>query len=104
MNDPNIFPKGTHIVLLSNCDSSSVWEPGIPNNYIYRLHEDSSTFSIMLEKDAQDNENGWSIHPNSSFDKMKLRKATKEEILAYKKYGVCSVEKAKDFIIEYQIY
>lgn len=104
MIDTNIFPKGTHIVLLSSCDGSNVWGYKIPNNYIYKLRGDSSTFNLSLEKDAVGGQNGWSTVKPSVYNKMRLRAATPEEIAAYEKYGPCSVEKAKEFIFEHEIY
>lgn len=100
--DPNVFPKGTHIVLLSGCNGTNIWEPDIPNNYIYQLRANSSTFSLFLEKDAMGSQNGWSGSGN--LDKMRLREAMQQEIAAYEKYGPCSIEKAKEFIFEYEIY
>lgn len=107
MTDSNVFPKGTYIVLLSSCEGGSRWGDSIPNNHIYQLKEDSTTFYIMLEKDCTgSSSNGWIINPSNSagFDKMKLRRATEEEIAAYREFGPCNIEKAKLFVNEYQIY
>ena len=104
MIDTNVFSKGTYIVVLADCCGGNNWT-AIPTNHIYKLREDSHTFKILLEKDTMGSTtNGWTAAASCSLDKMKLRKATLEEIAAYERYGPCNIEKAKKFIFEYEIY
>ena len=87
--DPNVFPKGSYVVLLSTCDGESgVWGDCIPINYIYQLSRDSNSRCFYMAKDTRGNvDNGWSVDEESTFDsKLKLRAATTEEIALYQKH------------------
>lgn len=80
--DTNVFPKGAYVVLLSSCTGTNNWAPGIPENYVYRLSEDSSTSNFDIEVDHENRENGWgSKDPNCQ--KLRLRLATDNELIAY---------------------
>jgi hypothetical protein len=83
-NDPNYFPAGTYVVLLQACTGTDFWET-IPANHVYKLREDSSTFCFRIHKDIRgSSSNGWSTKDSKDCNnKLKLRKATNEEILAY---------------------
>lgn len=87
--DPNVFPKGSYVVLLSTCDGDPrIWGNSIPVNYIYQLSRDSNSRCFFMAKDTRGNvNNGWSVDEESTFDsKLKLRAATTEEIALYQKH------------------
>lgn len=87
--DPNVFPKGSYVVLLSTCDGNPrVWGNSIPVNCIYQLSKDSNSRCFYMAKDTRGNvDNGWSVDEESTFDsKLKLRAATTEEIALYQKH------------------
>lgn len=81
-NDINYYPKGTYVVLLRTCTGEpDLWthENGgdpLHVNYIFRLTEDSNTFSFLTEK------NGWTTI-NKEFNQLLLRQATQDEINKY---------------------
>ncbi len=79
--DPNVFPKGSYVVLLSTCNGESgVWGESMPVNYVYQLREDSSTHRFLLVKDALGNsDNGWQVQDKTYDSKLKLRAATLTE-------------------------
>lgn len=87
--DPNVFPKGSYVVLLSTCSGDPRgWRNSIPVNYIYQLSKDSNSRCFYMVKDAIGNiDNGWDVDEKRTFDsKLKLRAATTEEIALYQKH------------------
>ncbi len=87
--DPNVFPKGSYVVLLSTCDGDPIiWGDSIPINYVYQLRRDSNSRRFYMAKDTRGNVgNGWGVDEKTTYDsKLKLRAATTEEIALYKKH------------------
>lgn len=87
MNDPNIFPVGSYVVLLHTCcDDQKVWQRSMPINHVYKLREASSTFRFYIEKDCTGStSNAWYTTDQSANNQLKLRAATDCEIAEYKR-------------------
>lgn len=100
--DKNVFPKGTYVVLLSSCDGKNNWASQLPEGYIYKLREDSTSFNFMVDKDINGSrENGWGTKKEGYKSELLLRAATQDEIDAYEQ-GIMRVADVKPSI--YQIY
>lgn len=94
---PNCFKKGEYVVLISSCTGTNVWNDCLPENYCYKLREDSHSLQFYVELDILNNkDNGWSCSNGYSDNKLKLRKATEEEINEYnrlnKPYNIITLE------------
>lgn len=89
MEDKNIFPKGTYVVLKQGCVVPNSWGHSIPINNIYVLREDSSNYYFKVELDIQGiSSNGWSISsPSHIYNKLVLKKATIKQVIAYEFIG-----------------
>ena len=79
--------KGEYVVLLSSCDGQNCWKNSMPENYCYKLKEDSYIDYFIIELDTKGSStNGWTC--NKEFDsKLNLRYATTKEIAKYDKLG-----------------
>jgi hypothetical protein len=91
--DENVFQGGEYVVLLSSCDGRDCWRwrgGGMPENYCYRLADNSETFKFNVVKSLNDKHNGWVSYnrewDNEELNKLKLRRATPQEISHYKAF------------------
>lgn len=108
MNDCNVFPEQTYVVLLSTCkEGEESWGSGIPTSYVYQLSKPSSSINFFISKDLCGSfDNGWSVESYErakkyDCDKLRLRLATPNEIAKYlANNGPVKAEN----ILEYQIY
>lgn len=86
--DDCVFPKGSYVVLLSSSMKGNIWNDSIPEDYCFKLREDSNNKCILLELDINGSKtNGWQTSDKSFKSQLKLRLATKAEQEYYDKIG-----------------
>lgn len=80
------FKKGDYVVLLKSCNGENCWNDQIPENYCYKLSEDSHKHDFYVELDCNGScNNGW-YSTNRDYDsKLELRYASMLEIEYYNK-------------------
>lgn len=102
IEDPNVFPAGSYVVLLASCNGGNCWS-NMPINHCYKLRNESATNRFYPEVDAKRNtSNGWRYSgTDNSVLKLKLRAATPKEIAEYDRLGKpFDVTKMSDALLE----
>ena len=100
MEDKNIFPKGTCVVLKQGCITPNCWV-SIPIDYIYKLRQPSTMYIFKIEYDIEGKRNGWGMGYPTISNNLILEKATIEQVIAYEFLGVCykdSFKKTLEYI------